>query len=300
MIPILFGVTLLTFLLFNVVGGDPAAQKAGRHASAEQIELIRKELGLDRPLHQQYFYFLRQIATLDFGHSWSTQQSVSQMIKEGIGPSLCLTGPAFFLTVVLTIVTGLIFARYRGSPLDRIGMVVALASQSVSSLVVIIAFQYLFAYRLNLFPVSGWDPSWTERWSYLILSILIYIVVSFGENVLFYRAVFIDEMYQDYVRTAQAKGVSNGAIMFKHILRNSLVPIITLVVLQMPLLILGSLLLENFFGIPGLGGMLVLAINNSDFPVIKAMTVIGALIYMIFQLFSDVLYGLVDPKVQLR
>jgi peptide/nickel transport system permease protein len=300
MIPILFGVTLLTFCLFNVVGGDPAAQKAGRHATAEQIEMVRKELGLDRPLHLQYLYFLRQIATLDFGHSWATQQNVSTMIAEGIGPSLCLTVPAFFLTIVLTVMCGLVFARYRGSTLDRSGMVFALAAQSISSLVVIIAFQYIFAYKLNLFPVSGWEPGWVERWSYLFLSIIIYIVVSFGENVLFYRAVFIDEIYQDYVRTARAKGVPEALILFKHILRNALVPIITLVVLQMPLLILGSLLLENFFGIPGLGGMLVLAINNSDFPVIKAMTVIGAILYMIFQLFSDVLYAVVDPKVQLR
>lgn len=300
MIPILFGVTLLTFFLFNVVGGDPAAQKAGRHATVEEVEIVRKELGLDRPLYQQYFGFIGQIVSLDFGRSWSTQQSVTSMISEGIGPSLSLTGPAFLLTVLLTVSIGLTLAHFRGKAIDRGTMVVALALQSVSSLVLILGSQYFLAYKAGLFPISGWDPGIFARWSYLALSIFIYVIVSLGENILFYRAVFIDEMYQDYVRTARAKGLGDRTILFKHVLRNAMIPIITLVVLQMPHLILGSLLLENFFGIPGLGGMLVQAIQNADFPVIKAMTVIGAILYMIFQLLSDLLYAVADPKVQLR
>jgi len=172
--------------------------------------------------------------------------------------------------------------------------------ESVSSLVFILALQYFLAYRLDLFPISGWDESWIHRWTYLTLPIIIYVVVSVGSHILFYRTVFIDEIYQDYVRTARAKGLTERIILFKHVLRNALIPIITLVVLQMPFLILGSLLLETFFGIPGLGGILVQAINNADFPVIKAMTVFGAVLYMIFQLISDVLYSVVDPKVQLR
>jgi peptide/nickel transport system permease protein len=300
MIPILFGITLITFVLFNVAGGDPATQRAGRHASAEQIETIRKELGLDRSLPMQYLFFVKQIATMDFGRSWSTQQSVGNMILEGLGPSLCLAVPGFLITLLITVSISLFLARYRGSTGDRATMVAALACESISSLVFILALQYTLAYSLGWFPISGWEDGWLERWFYLELPILIYVVVSLGSNILFYRTIFIDEMYQDYVRTARAKGLPEGRILFLHILRNALIPIITIVVLTIPSLMLGSLLAENFFGIPGLGNMLVLAINNSDFPVIKAMTVIGAILYMVFQLFSDVLYAVVDPKVQLR
>ena len=300
MIPILFGITLVTFFLFNVAGGDPAAQKAGTHPNPEVIAQLRHELGLDQSLPRQYLFFLKQIATADFGRSWATQQKVSDMIVDGMGPSLSLTIPAFLLTLLLTVSISLILARFRGSAMDRTAMVIALAMESVSSLVFILAFQYLLAYRLDFFPISGWDTSWVYRWGFLLLPIFIYVVVSTGSHILFYRTVFIDEIYQDYVRTARAKGLGEKTILFKHVLRNALIPIITLVVLQMPFLILGSLLLETFFGIPGLGGILVQAINNADFPVIKAMTVFGAILYMVFQLLSDVLYSWVDPKVQLR
>ncbi len=300
MIPILIGVTLLTFILFNVVGVDPAAQAAGRHASAEQVEVIRHELGLDRPLPLQYLFFLKQIASLDFGRSWASKQEIWTMFKEGVGPSVSLTLPAFILAEILTISLALLLAQLRGSQVDRGVRLVCLGLMSLSSLVYILWGQYFLAFKLSLFPISGWDPSWAGRWEYLGLPIVIFVLLSIGGNVLFYRTVFLDEIYQDYVRTARAKGLSDRVILFKHVLRNSMIPIITRVVLQMPFLILGSLLLESFFGIPGIGGIVVQAIQNADFPVVKAMTFLSAVLYMIFQLISDVLYAVVDPKVQLR
>ncbi len=300
MIPILFGVTLLTFFLFNVVGGDPAAQAAGKHATVEQIETIRKELGLDRPLIQQYLFFVKQIVSLDFGRSWATKQQIWTMFKDGVGPSLSLTFPAFVLAQILTISLALLVARWRGTGFDRTTKIVCLAMMSLSSLVYILWGQYILAYQWGWFPISGWDSSLAGRWEYLGLPILIFILLSIGGNVLFYRTVFLDEIYQDYVRTARAKGLSETRTLFVHVLRNALIPIITRVVLQMPFLILGSLLLESFFGIPGLGGIVVQAIQNADFPVIKAMTFLSAILYMVFQLISDVLYAVVDPKVQLR
>ena len=300
MIPILFGVTLITFILFNVVGGDPAAQAAGRHATAEQIEVIRRELGLDRPLPMQYLFFVQQIFALDFGRSWSTKQEITTMFADGVGPSLSLTLPAFVLAQIITIALALLLARWRGTNFDRITKVTCLAMMSLSSLVYILWGQYVLAYQWNWFPISGWDNSWAGRWEYLGLPILIFVLLSLGGNVLFYRTVFLDEIYHDYVRTARAKGLNEATILFKHVLRNALIPIITRVVLQMPFLILGSLLLESFFGIPGIGGIVVQAIQNADFPVIKAMTFLSAVLYMVFQLISDVLYAVVDPKVQLR
>lgn len=300
MIPILIGVTLITFLLFNVVGGDPAAQAAGKHASVEQIETIRRELGLDRPLPMQYLFYLKQIVTFDFGRSWSTKQEIATMFFDGVGPSLSLTLPAFLISQAITLALSLILARWRGTRFDKSAKVFCLAMMSMSSLVYILWGQFVLAFQWNLFPISGWDSSWAGRWEYLGLPTVIFVLLSLGGNVLFYRTVFLDEIYHDYVRTARAKGLSEGKILFKHVFRNALIPIITHVILQMPFLILGSLLLESFFGIPGIGGLVVQAIQNADFPVIKAMTFLSAILYMVFQLVSDVLYAVVDPKVQLR
>ncbi len=300
MIPILFGITLLTFFIFNVVGGDPAAARAGRHATAQEIQVIRAELGLDKPLPVQYINYVKQILTFDFGRSWATKQEITQMIDDGVSPSLSLTLPGFLLSTLISIALALLVARYRGGRFDRFTMISSLGLESVSSLVFILFFQYILAYQMGLFPISGWDPSFIGRWNFLLLPIMIYVFVTLGYNVLFFRSVFLDEIFQDYVRTARSKGLDEKTILFKHVLRNAMVPIITVTVLQIPFLILGSILLESFFGIPGLGGMLVQAINNADFPVIKAMVVILAILYMFGQLASDILYAVVDPKIQLR
>ena len=305
MIPTLFGITLLTFLLFNVAGGDPAAQLAGLHATPQQIEDIRVELGLNQPLYKQYFDYVGQIVRFDFGRSWATKQTIGQMIlgrsleDSPILASLSLTIPVFVLNILLSIIIALVLTQVRGSFLDQSTMVSCLAAMSISSLAYILFLQYYLGYKLALFPISGWDPSFFGRWEYLILPILIFVILSLGGKILFYRTIFLDEIYQDYVRTARSKGLGTKSVLFKHILRNALIPIITLEVLSMPFLILGSILVESFFAVPGLGGLLVLAINNADFPVIKAMTFIGAVLYMIFQLISDLLYVVVDPKVRL-
>lgn len=300
MIPILFGIALVTFLLFNVAGGDPAAQAAGKYATAERIEELRRDLGLDGPLHVQFGRHFVQMITLDFGRSWQTKQMISTMIMDGLDASMSLSVPAFLLTSIITIALALFIAYVRGSFIDKSALVICLALLSISSLVYILAGQYFLAYVGGIFPISGWDPSWVQRWTYLTLPILIYISLSLGSNVLFYRTVFLDQMHQDYVRTARSKGLADTPILFKHILRNAMIPIITVIVTQLPFLIVGSLLLEAFFGIPGLGGMTYQAINSSDFPVIKAMTTISAILVLIFQLIADVLYAFVDPRVQVR
>lgn len=300
MIPILFGVTLICFILFNVAGGDPAAQAAGKYATAEQIETIRTQLGLDKPLPIQYFNYLKQILTFDFGRSWSTHQKISEMFFSGIGPSLSVTLPAFMLALLITIPLSLFLGFKRDTLVDKSAMVACLALISISSLVYILAGQYFLAYKFDLFPISGWDSSLTGRWEYTLLPIIILVSLSLGTYILLFRTIFIEEMNKDYVRTARSKGLSNKIVLTKHVLRNAMIPIITLVVLQVPFLILGSLLIESFFGIPGLGGLLVNAINNADFPVIKAMIVILTILYTTFNLISDLLYAVVDPKVRLE
>lgn len=299
MIPILFGVTLVTFILFNVAGGDPAAQAAGRYATPEQIQVMREQMGLNKPLPHQYFDLVKSIFTLDFGRSWSSKQEIKKMIVDGIGPSLTVTVPGFLLSLLITIPLALALAYRRGSLLDKSAMVACLGLTSISSVVYVLAGQYILSYQAGLFPISGWDPSWDGRWHYAMLPILIMVILSLGSYILFFRTVFLDEIYQDYVRTARSKGLSDRTILLKHVLRNALVPIITLVVLQIPFLIVGSLLTESFFSIPGLGGLIFQAIQEADFPVIKAMTVMSAVLYMFFQLISDLLYALVDPKIRL-
>ena len=299
MIPILFGVTLVLFLLFNVAGGDPAAQAAGRYATADQIQTMRVQMGLNKPLVAQYFDMVGQLLTFDFGRSWSSRQQISSLVLAGIGPSLTVTVPGFCLSLLITIPLSLVLASRRKSAFDKTTMVICLALISISSVVYVLFGQYYFAYKLGWFPISGWDASWDGRWEYAMLPIGIMVSLSMGSYILFFRTVFLDEMFQDYVRTARSKGLSNAKILLKHVLRNALVPIITLVVMQVPFLITGSLLLESFFGIPGLGGLIYQAIQDADFPVIRAMTIISAILYMVFQLISDMLYALVDPKIRL-
>lgn len=299
MIPIMFGVTLITFVLFNLLSGDPAQRFAGKHATAEQVKVIRAELGLDRSLPEQYLHFVKQIATADFGRSWATKQKISTMLEDSLSPTLCLTGPPFVAEVVFCIGLAMFAAFFRGTVFDKGIVTTCLALMSISSLVYILALQYLLAFDLGFFPISGWDPSWDGRWEYLILPWIIMFVLSLGPSILVYRTVILDEAFQDYVRTARAKGLSTRAVYAKHILKNAMIPIITIVVIEMPFLITGSVLVENFFGIPGLGGMLVKALNDSDFPVVKAMTVLMAFLYMLFNLLSDILYSAVDPRIRL-
>ena len=165
--------------------------------------------------------------------------------------------------------------------------------------IVLVVIAELAWFRTGIFPISGWDPSWVGRWEYLYLPWIILFVLSLGPNILIYRTVIMDEVFQDYVRTARAKGMSESKVYAKHVLKNAMIPIITVIVMEMPFLITGSVLIENFFGIPGLGGTLIKALNDSDFPTIKAFTVISALTYMMFNLLADVLYSVVDPRVKL-
>jgi peptide/nickel transport system permease protein len=298
-IPVVIGVTLITFILFNIVGGNPVYQKLGKHGSEAEVKILTHEMGLDLPLPQQYLFYLQQCLTFDFGRSWSTNQKIGSMVSAGIGPSLSLAVPAFATSVLLSIVIALALAFFRNSFIDRALVVTSLAGISVSLLVYIIAFQYFFSYKLGMFPISGYESGWTERWQYLLLPGIIWIITSLGNDVLLYRTIMLDEIYQDYVRTARSKGLTEKIVLFKHVLKNALIPIITNVVLEIPFLYTGSLLLENFFGIPGLGGMTVQALANSDFPVIKAMTYVGSLLYVLFNLLSDLSYAFVDPRIDL-
>jgi peptide/nickel transport system permease protein len=298
-VPILLGITIVTFVLFNVVSEDPALVLAGKNATPQKIQELREYFGTDKPKFDQYVQFLKQTVTLDFGESWVTKRRVSSMIESGIGPSLSLALPAFLLETLLAVSLALFCAFYKDSLADRLTVVVAVAMMSVPSLAYILFGQYFVAYQWKMFPIFGYEAL-PAGIVFLGLPILIWIALGIGSEVRFYRTVVLEEMQQDYVRTAAAKGLHARSILFKHILKNSMIPIITRVVITIPFLITGSLLLERFFGIPGLGSITIDALNHDDFPVIKAMVVFGSILYIVFSLLTDVCYALVDPRVRLR
>lgn len=300
MIPILLGVCLVIFFLFNVIAPDPAMIMLGKHATAKQILEVRKELGLDRSWFLQYFDIVKSSFTFDFGRSWSTKQEIIEMIKNGAGPSLTISIPAFFISTVLSIIISLFVSFYRGSMIDKVTVFMCVALMSLSSLAYILFGQWFFAFKLGMFEISGYEPVFPGIISYIALPVLIWVILAVGPDVRFYRTVMLDEVYQDYVRTARAKGLSEKVILFKHVLKNAMIPIITYLIIQIPFLILGALLLESFFGIPGLGGITLNAINSSDFPVIKAMTVLSAVSFILFSVITDVMYTLVDPRIRLK
>ena len=297
-IPIVLGVLLLTFTLFTLVGGDISLELAGKNATQETIDEIRHEYGLDKPLFlswdSQFTNHFKDALTFDFGRA-RDRELVIDKIKRGVWPSLALTIPMFMVTLVISVSLALIVAFVRGTRWDIFVVVICIAGMSIPYLSFIMLGQYFFAYKLGWFPVF-FSPELSVP-EYVTLPILIGIVAGLGGNLRFYRTVMLDEMRSDYVRTAFAKGLSARRVLFKHVLKNAMVPIITSVVLAIPFLFLGSLLLERFFGIPGLGYLMVEAIGSRDYSVINAMTFIIAILFVIFNLLTDICYALVDPRV---
>lgn len=301
MAPTMLGVVLLVFILFNWVGGDPAYILAGKMADADAIANIRRQLGVDQPYHIQLAIFLRQVATFDFGNSWTTGEAVSSIIASRLGPSLTVLVPLTLLETMLGIALALAVAFVRGSLTDRAVMMVCTVAMSVSILVYIIVFQYGLAYRLGWFPVQGWGGGLADNLlRYAPLPILIGLAVSVAPTLRLYRSFVLDEVQQDYVRTARAKGLPERRVLWVHVLRNAAIPIVTHVMAGLPGLLIGAFLLERFFGIPGIGREVILAVERSDFPVIKAVTVCVAAATMVFNLLADLLYQSLDPRVRLQ
>jgi peptide/nickel transport system permease protein len=301
MIPTLAGVALLIFILFNLVGGDPAQVLAGKISNPEQIANIRKQLGVDLPYWQQLLIFAKQIVTFDFGRSWSTNEEVGHIILTRLGPTLTLMLPLILLETGLGILFAMGVAYVRGSLTDRAIMMTCTVAMSISFLVYIIAGQYLFGFVLGWFPVQGWSDSfWKNLITYAPLPVLLALMVSLAPTLRLYRSFFLEEINQDYVRTARAKGLDEKTVLLKHVLRNAMIPVLTNVAIALPGLLVGLFLLEKFFSIPGLGREVIVAVERSDFPVIKAIVIYLSVFTMFLNLTVDLLYNWVDPRVELK
>ncbi len=301
MIPTLIGVVLLVFFLFKAFGGDPAEILGGLSASPEQIDAIRQQLGLNEPWWVQLGIFLKQIATFDWGRSWATNESVANLFATRLPATLTVMVPILILDTLLAIPIALLVAYLRGSLTDRTIMVATTIALSISFLVYVIVGQYVFAFQLGWFPVQGWtDSVTTNLLVYTPLPVILAVMVGLAPQTRLYRTFFLDEIGQDYVRTARAKGLTEPRILLTHVMRNALIPILTNVAVSLPGIFVGSFLIEVFFSIPGLGREVLLAVNRSDYPVIQAVTVYLAVITMVVNLLTDVMYKLVDPRVVLK
>jgi peptide/nickel transport system permease protein len=396
-VPTTFGVLVLTFLLFHVVGGSPAEIVLGKNASSEALAAFDARFGYDRPLlcgrwtqiramgetprgrlaegaggllrlpvtyalpagayrvnagrvllglreratgaedealvdgpapltfavregwaavsvdvggalpetlrlekknagffDSQFVHYLSSLARGDLGVSTEHSLPVAQVLREGVGPSLALTLPILVGGTFLGVLLGLLCAAWRGGVTDRAVLILSTLLMSVNYVVWVLAGQFLLAFKLRLFPIWGFESA-----AYLALPVLIGIFSGLGRDVRFFRAAILDEVFKLYVRTAQAKGLSGWRIMIRHVLRNSLIPIVTYVSLSVPFLFTGSLMLESFFGIPGLGNVSLNAIHSSDMAVVRAVVVLGALLYQGVNLLTDVCYAWLDPRVRL-
>lgn len=313
-IPILIGVNIITFALFFVVNtpDDMARMHLGmKHVTPEAIVRWKSDRGYDRPLFWNHdapamekvtdtiFYdHSVRLFMLEFGQS-DNGRNIGYDIRQRMWPSLAIALPTFILGVLVNIGFALLLAFFRGTYLDTTGVVVCVILMSISGLFYIIGGQYLFSKLLHLVPISGFDTG-VSAFKFLILPVVVGVIGGIGAGTRLYRTLFLEEVNKDYVRTARAKGLSELRVMFGHVLRNAMIPILTGVVVVIPLLFIGSLIMESFFGIPGLGSYTIDAIRGQDFAIVRAMVFLGSLLYILGLLLTDISYTIVDPRVRLN
>ena len=305
---VVLGVLLFLFVLFfGVTDPDDVARKAlGDRVPQAVVDQWKANHGYDRPLFPEPGHLtdnllvdhFRRMLTFDFGRSDADDAPIIERIRAGMWISLSLTMPMFALSLMASIPLSLLVAFFRETYIDRMGVFLCVLSMSVSILLYIIGAQFVIAKLLRWFPISGFDADPSVLVRFLALPIIVGVMNGVGGDVRFYRTVFLEESTRDYVRTARAKGCSEGRIMAHHVFRNSLIPVLTRVVLAIPFLFMGSLLLESFFGIPGLGSITVDAIQGNDFSTLRTMVYIGSLLFIAGQILTDISYGLVDPRVR--
>jgi peptide/nickel transport system permease protein len=301
-VPTTLGVLLLTFFLFNIVAGSPAQTILGKNASAESIAEFNRKWGYDKPLiigdgnvfDSQFFAFVGDLCRGELGYSVEMNAPVAEVLRAGVVPSLSLTVPILAGSVIIALMLAMLSAAFRGRAVDRAVLVVSTLLMSVNYVVWVLAGQFFFSYKAGIFPVWGYEGAF-----YLVLPVMIGIFSSLGTDVRFFRTAILDEIYRPYVLAARARGLSGAAVMVRHVLRNALIPIVTYVSLSIPYLFTGSLLLESFFGIPGLGAVSINAIHSADMAVVRSVVVLGALLYQFVNLATDLLYAALDPRVRL-
>lgn len=313
-IPILIGVNLLTFMLFFVVNSpdDMARMHLGqKRVTEEAIQSWKAERGYDRPLLYNaeadglasltdtiLFQKSVKLFVFQFGSS-DDGRDIGYDISQRMWPSLAIAVPVLLIGLAFNISYALFIVFFRATYVDLGSVVLLVAMMSISGLFYIIGGQFLIGKLWHLAPISGYDQG-LNAWKFLILPVIVGVVGGIGAGTRWYRTLFLEEIGRDYVRTARAKGLSERVVLFRHVLRNALIPILTGVVVVLPLLFMGSLITESFFGIPGLGSYTIDAISNQDFAIVRAMVFLGAVLYILGLILTDISYTLVDPRVRLQ
>ena len=313
-IPILIGVNLLTFTLFFVVNSpeDVARLHLGnKRVTQDQIQTWNEERGYNRPLFynssesglksiQETIFYEKsfKLFIFEFGLS-DSGRDIKNDIKQRMWPSLAIALPTLLVGLLINITFALFFAFFRATYIDYIGVIFCVALMSISSLFYIIGGQYLISKLLHLVPISGYAQGY-EAVKFLILPVIISVIYGIGSGTRWYRSLFLEEIEKDYVKTARSKGLSEASVLFNHVFKNALIPILTGIVVILPLLFMGSLIVESFFGIPGLGSYTIDAIQSQDFAIVRAMVFLGTLLYIFGLILTDIAYTLVDPRVRLK
>jgi peptide/nickel transport system permease protein len=313
-IPILIGVNLLTFTLFFVVNSpdDMAVSQLGeKYVTPDAIVAWKKKHGYDKPLFvnpqapgfsslTETIFFTKSVKlfAFDFGRSESGRD-ITTDVSTRMWPSLAVALPTFIVGIWVNICVALLVVMFYGTRLDRWAVFLFVCLMSISYLFYIIGGQYLVAKTWKLVPISGFHAD-AQAWKFLVLPVLVGVVAGIGSGARWYRTLFLEEANQDYVRTARAKGASEISILFRHILPNAMIPILTGVVVLIPSLFMGSLLIESFFGIPGLGSYMLDAIKSQDFAIVRSMVFIGSILYIVGLILTDISYTWADPRVRLN
>jgi peptide/nickel transport system permease protein len=313
-VPILIGVNLVTFVLFFVVNtpDDMARIHLGvKRVTPQAIAKWKEERGYDKPLlfnHRapgmatftETIFFQKSVKLFAFNFGRADDgRDIAYEIKKRMGPSLAIALPVFLLGLLWTISFALMMVFFRSTYLDVWGVVLCVGLMSISSLFYIIGGQYLMSKLWNLVPISGFGDG-PAALKFLILPVLVGVISGMGAGVRWYRTIFLEEIGKDYVRTARAKGLSELRVLFKHVLQNAMIPILTGAVVVIPSLFMGSLITESFFGIPGLGSYTIEAISSQDFAVVRAMVFLGSVLYIVGLILTDFSYTLVDPRIRLE
>ena len=312
-IPILIGVNLITFALFFIV--NPPDQVARlhlgeRHVTQQAIDKWKAQRGYDRPLvinseasglgvvtDTIFFEKSLRLFVFDFGAS-DNGRDISYDISQRMWPSLAIAIPSLIVALVVNIFFAMLLAFFRGSYIDIWGVILCVVLMSISALFYYIGGQFLVGKLLHLVPISGYDTG-LDATKFIILPVVIGVASGIGASTRWYRTFFLEEIAKDFVRTARAKGLSETTVLFRHVLKNAMIPILTGIVVALPLLFMGSLILESFFGIPGLGSYTIDAINQQDFAIVRAMVFLGSVLYIVGLILTDISYTLVDPRVRL-
>ena len=302
-IPIFFGITVIIYVMLNMAPGSALDMLASSEISVDSAayDQLKAQLGLDKPVWMRYLLWLKDLFQLNFGTSYRTSQDVCTMVSQRIGPSILLSGTGVILAILLALPIGIMAAYKPYSKWDSVSSFFALIGSTLPGFLLSLLLIYVFSIKLKLLPTSGMhssgDTSFIDLFRHLLLPALIICIGSMGNLIKQTRSACLEVLHEDFVKTARSKGIKEQAVVLKHVFRNALIPVSTTILLQIPHIIGGTTIVEQIFGWPGLGSLMISSINNRDYPVVMCVAVIIAITVLVTNILIDIVYGFLDPRV---